>query len=65
MTNTFTKMYLVGGVSTMRTAGSIEANINLNIKNLINQGKMFGQIFTCLHPKRIQERSRILLKQNI
>ena len=42
MTYTFPKMYLAGGVTTMRTAGSIEANTDLNIKNLINQGKMVG-----------------------
>ena len=42
MTNTFPKMYLAGGVTTMRTAGSIEANTDLNIKNLISQGKMLG-----------------------
>lgn len=42
MTNTFPKMYLAGGVTTMRTAGSIEANADLNIKNLVDQGKMIG-----------------------
>jgi imidazolonepropionase-like amidohydrolase len=42
MTYTFPKMYLAGGVTTMRTAGSIEANADLNIKNLIIQGKMAG-----------------------
>ncbi len=42
MTYTFPKMYLAGGVTTMRTAGSIEANTDLNVKNLINQGKMVG-----------------------
>jgi len=42
MTNTFPKMYLAGGVTTMRTAGSIEANTDLNIKNLINQGNLVG-----------------------
>lgn len=42
MTYTFPKMYLAGGVTTMRTAGSIEANADLNIKNLINQGRMAG-----------------------
>lgn len=42
MTNTFPKMYLAGGVTTMRTAGSIEANTDLNIKNLINQGMVVG-----------------------
>ena len=42
MTNTFPQMYLAGGVTTMRTAGSFEANADLNIKNSINQGKMVG-----------------------
>jgi len=42
MTNTFPKMYLAGGVTTMRTAGSIEANSDLNIKNLIDQGRVIG-----------------------
>ncbi|AOW16507.1 hypothetical protein LPB03_03060 [Polaribacter vadi] len=42
MTNTFPQMYLAGGVTTMRTAGSFEASADLNIKNLINQGKMVG-----------------------
>ncbi|TXD53071.1 MULTISPECIES: amidohydrolase family protein [unclassified Polaribacter] len=42
MTNTFPQLYLAGGVTTMRTAGSIEANTDLNIKNLIDQGKMVG-----------------------
>ena len=42
MTYTFPKMYLAGGVTTMRTAGGIEANTDLNVKNLINEGKMVG-----------------------
>tara|TARA_B100000809_G_C15126808_1_gene526638 strand:+ start:428 stop:1927 length:1500 start_codon:yes stop_codon:yes gene_type:complete len=42
MTNTFPKLYLAGGVTTMRTAGSIEANADLNVKNLIDQGQMVG-----------------------
>src|SRR5258706_7186428 len=42
MTYTFPKMYLAGGVTTMRTAGSIEANADLNVKNLITQSKMAG-----------------------
>jgi len=42
MTNTFPQMYLAGGVTTMRTAGSFETNADLNIKNLIDQGKMVG-----------------------
>lgn len=42
MTNTFPQLYLAGGVTTMRTAGSIEANTDLNIMNLIDQGKRLG-----------------------
>ena len=42
MTNTFPKMYLAGGVTTMRTAGSLEANADLNLKNLINKGRLVG-----------------------
>ncbi len=42
MTNTFPQMYLAGGVTTMRTAGSLEANADLNIKNIIDQGGMVG-----------------------
>ncbi len=42
MTYTFPKMYLAGGVTTMRTAGSIEANADLNVKNLITKGRMAG-----------------------
>lgn len=42
MTNTFPQLYLAGGLTTMRTAGSIEANTDLNIKSLIDQGKRLG-----------------------
>lgn len=42
MTNTFPKMYLVGGVTTMRTAGSIKATTDLNLKSLIDEGKRLG-----------------------
>lgn len=42
MTNTFPQLYLAGGVTTMRTAGSIEASTDLNIKNSIEQGKRLG-----------------------
>jgi imidazolonepropionase-like amidohydrolase len=42
MTNTFPQLYLAGGVTTMRTGGSIEANSDLNIKNAIEQGKRLG-----------------------
>ena len=42
MTYTFPPLYLAGGVTTMRTAGSLEANADLNIKNLIDAGKVLG-----------------------
>ena len=42
MTNSFPQMYLAGGVTTMRTAGSLEANADLNVRNLINNGKLTG-----------------------
>jgi imidazolonepropionase-like amidohydrolase len=42
MPYTFPKMYLAGGVTTMRTAGGIEANTDLNVKNLISKGRMVG-----------------------
>jgi imidazolonepropionase-like amidohydrolase len=42
MTNSFPQMYLAGGVTTMRTAGSIEANADLNLKNLIDKGRLVG-----------------------
>lgn len=42
MTNTFPQLYLAGGVTTMRTAGSLEASSDLNLKNLIAQGKRLG-----------------------
>lgn len=38
----FPQLYLAGGVTTMRTAGSIEANADLTIRNLINNGKRIG-----------------------
>ncbi|HUR30865.1 MAG TPA: amidohydrolase family protein [Saprospiraceae bacterium] len=42
MTNTFPRMYLAGGVTTMRTAGSVSPHTDLNISKLITQGKMTG-----------------------
>jgi len=42
MSNTFPQLYLAGGVTTMRTAGSMEASADLNIKNSIEQGKRLG-----------------------
>lgn len=42
MTNTFPQLYLAGGVTNMRTAGSFEASADLNLKNAIDQGKILG-----------------------
>ncbi len=42
MTFTFPRLYLAGGVTTMRTAGSIEPQTDLNIKKAIIEGKMLG-----------------------
>ncbi len=39
---TFPRLYLAGGVTTMRTAGSIQPETDLNIKKWINEGKMTG-----------------------
>jgi len=38
----FPRLYLASGVTTARTAGTIEAQTDLNIKNLIDQGTMPG-----------------------
>lgn len=42
MTFTFPRLYLAGGVTTMRTAGSIQPQTDLNVKNWIIEGKMIG-----------------------
>jgi len=42
MTWSFPRLYLAGGVTTMRTAGSIEPQTDLNIKEWIKQGRMLG-----------------------
>ncbi len=42
MTNSFPRMYLAGGVTTMRTAGSVSPHTDLNINRLIKEGKMAG-----------------------
>jgi len=42
MTFTFPRLYLAGGVTTMRTAGSIQPQTDLNVKKWINEGKMTG-----------------------
>jgi len=42
MTFTFPRLYLAGGVTTMRTAGSIQPQTDLNVKRWIDEGKMVG-----------------------
>ncbi|MBS1562837.1 MAG: amidohydrolase family protein [Bacteroidetes bacterium] len=42
MPYTFPRMYLAGGATTVRTAGSIEPQTDLNIKRMIGEGKMIG-----------------------
>ncbi|WP_242203639.1 amidohydrolase family protein [Aestuariivivens insulae] len=41
-TFTFPRLYLAGGVTTMRTAGSIQPQSDLNVKQWITDGKMIG-----------------------
>ncbi|HET6993354.1 MAG TPA: amidohydrolase family protein [Chitinophagaceae bacterium] len=38
----FPRLYLAGGVTTMRTAGSVEAHTDLNIRDQVNEGKIPG-----------------------
>jgi imidazolonepropionase-like amidohydrolase len=38
----FPQLYLAGGVTTMRTGGTTEAQTDLNIRTWINEGKMAG-----------------------
>jgi imidazolonepropionase-like amidohydrolase len=42
MTWTFPRLYLAGGVTTMRTAGSIEPQTDIYIRESIKSGKMLG-----------------------
>ena len=42
MTFTFPRLYLAGGVTSMRTAGSIQPQSDLNVKKWIDEGKMVG-----------------------
>ncbi|MBD0832072.1 amidohydrolase family protein [Aestuariibaculum sediminum] len=42
LTFSFPRLYLAGGVTTMRTAGSIQPQTDLNIKKWILEGKMTG-----------------------
>lgn len=41
-TRTFPRLYLAGGVTTIRTSGSIEPYADLNAKRLIDEGQMPG-----------------------
>ena len=42
MPYSFPRMYLAGGATTVRTAGSIEPQTDLNIKRMIEEGKIIG-----------------------
>ena len=42
MSFTFPKLYLAGGATTIRTAGSIEPHTDLNIKKWIDEGRVVG-----------------------
>ena len=42
MSFTFPRLYLAGGVTTMRTAASIETQSDINLRNWINEGKITG-----------------------
>jgi imidazolonepropionase-like amidohydrolase len=42
MPSSFPRMYLAGGVTTMRTAGSIEPSTDLALHRMIDEGKLIG-----------------------
>jgi imidazolonepropionase-like amidohydrolase len=42
MTFSAPRLYLAGGVTTMRTTGSVEPDADLNLKRAIDQGKILG-----------------------
>lgn len=42
MPSSFPRMYLAGGVTTMRTAGSIEPQTDLALRRMIREGKLMG-----------------------
>jgi imidazolonepropionase-like amidohydrolase len=42
MPSSFPRMYLAGGVTTMRTAGSIEPQTDLALQRMIREGKLLG-----------------------
>jgi len=58
MSYSFSRLYLAGGVTTMRTAGSIEPQTDLNIKKFINEGKLTGPKMDVTGPF-IERNSRI------
>src|SRR5580658_1389042 len=56
----FPRLYLASGVTTARTAGSMEPYTDVNIKNLIDAGKMPGPHFYITGPYLEGENSSIL-----
>lgn len=42
MSYTFPKLYLAGGATTIRTAGSVEPQTDINLKNWIDDGRIVG-----------------------
>jgi imidazolonepropionase-like amidohydrolase len=63
MPHTFPQMYLAGGVTTMRTAGSFEVNTDLNIKNLIDDGQRVGPDIDVSTPHMDREGFELFLPQ--
>ena len=58
MSYSFSRLYLAGGVTTMRTAGSIEPQTDLNIKKFIEEGRLTGPKMDVTGPF-IERKSRI------
>ena len=58
MSYTFSRLYLAGGVTTMRTAGSIEPQTDLNVKKFILEGRLTGPKMDVTGPF-IERNSRI------
>ena len=52
---TFPRLYLAGGVTTMRTGGSIEPQSDLNVKHWIDDGKMAGPKIDVTSPHLTRE----------
>lgn len=64
MPYTFPKMYLAGGVTTIRTAAAIEANTDINIKNQIDKGELIGPNIDVTSPL-IERKNKILQLQTL